>query len=189
MTIDEAFKHQPTLTTRRLVLRPLRGSDAPEIFAFKSDPEVTRHYGQEPHPNLDATRSWIQRREEDYARRSMLFWAFTPTGDDHAIGSGCLWNFDPGFRTAEVGYELHPSYWNQGLMTEAVSAIVDFAFRDLGFHRIEANPFAENVASVKLLEKLGFKEEGRLRERHFFRDRYLDQLYFGILREEWRPPA
>ncbi len=189
MTLDDAFTHQPSLATRRLVLRPLRSSDAEAVFAFKSDPEVTRHYGQEPHRTLEETRAWIQRREADYARRSTLFWAFAAKGQDRAIGAGCLWNFDASFHTAEVGYELHPSYWNQGFMTEAVSAIVDYAFRDLGFHRLEANPFADNDASVKLLVKLGFKEEGRLRERHFFRGRFLDQLYFGILRQEWPPPA
>lgn len=189
MSVDDAFAHQPSIPTARLLLRPLRVADAEAVFAFKSDIEVTRHYGQEPHRSVDETRAWIQRRVDDHARRAVLFWAFALTGDDRAIGAGCLWNFDAGFRCAELGYELHPSYWNRGLMTEAASAILDYAFHDLSLHRIEANPYADNEASVKLLRKLGFKEEGRLRERHFFRGQYLDQLYFALLEEEWRSPG
>ena len=111
-----------------------------------------------------------------------------PRGEERAIGAGCLWNFDPTFHTAELGYELHRARWGQGLASEALSAMLEYAFADLGFHRIEANPLAGNESSVKLLVKLGFREEGRLRERRFFRGQFQDQLYFGILREEWRRP-
>ena len=187
MTLDEAFTRQPSLATDRLLLRPLRLADAEAVFAFKSDPEVTRHYGQEPHRTLDETRAWIQRREVDFAHRTTLFWAFVPKGEDLAVGAGCLWNFDPTHHTAEVGYELHRSRWGQGIMTEALSAILECAFADLGLHRVEANPLAGNAASVRLLVRLGFREEGRLRARVFFRGRFEDQLYFGILRDEWRP--
>jgi RimJ/RimL family protein N-acetyltransferase len=70
-------------------------------------------------------------------------------------------------------------------MTEAVSAILTFAFSDLGLHRVEATPFADNPPSQSLLLRLGFSHEGTLRQRHFFRDHYKDQLYFGLLIDEW----
>ena len=70
-------------------------------------------------------------------------------------------------------------------MTEAISTILTYGFTELGLHRIEAIPLGGNTASKSLLLKLGFKYEGNLRQRHFFREHFEDQLYFGLLREEW----
>lgn len=186
MTIDSAFTEFPTLTTERLCLRALLATDAQALFAIKGDLDVTRQYGQEPHGSPDETLAWIRRRQADYAQRDALFWALTLRGDDRLIGGCTFWNFEPGFRCAEMGYELHPAHQRQGLMTETVSAVVAFGFRDLGLHRIEANPLADHVASQNLLRRLDFTLEGTLRERVFFRGRFIDQLYFGLLEAEWR---
>lgn len=188
MSLEDAFASFPVLTTRRMRLRQMRTTDAPAVHAFKSDLEVTKHYGQEPHRSIDQTRAWIQRREDDYGRRETIFWVFALAGEDTAIGSSCFWNFDSGFHCAEIGYELHPAYWRQGLMSEALSAVLTYGFDELGLHRIEANPLAGNESSVKLLRKLGFTYEGCLRQRHFYRGNFGDQLYFGILKDEWTKP-
>lgn len=185
MSIDTAFTHFPLLTTERLILREMQPTDAEAFFALKSDPEVTRRYGQEPHQTLEDTEMWIQRIAGFYARREAIFWCFTLKGQDKGIGSCCFWNFDPGFHCAEIGYELHPAYWRKGFMTEAVAAIVTYGFTTLGLQRIEATPYAENTPSKSLLLKLGFTYEGNLRQRHFFRGQFDDQLYFGLLKTEW----
>ena len=93
-------------------------------------------------------------------RRDALFWAMTLKGEDRIIGGIVYWNFDPGFHCAEIGYELHPAYWQQGLMSEGMKAVLDYGFNELGLHRIEATPFAENEPSCKFLAKLGFTYEG-----------------------------
>ncbi len=185
MTFDAAFTQFPTLSTRRLCLRALHRADAEALFAIKSDLEVTRQYGQEPHGAPDETRAWIQRRQADYAQRDALFWALALPDDDRLIGGCTYWNFEPGLRCAEIGYELHPAYQGQGLMTEALSAVVAYGFAGLGLHRIEANPLAANLPSQNLLRRLGFTYEGTLRERVFFRGHFYDQLYFGLLEGEW----
>ena len=112
-------------------------------------------------------------------------WCVTVKGEDKLIGACTLWNLDRAYHHGEIGYELLPAYERQGLMTEAVSAILTFAFTELGLHRVEATPFADNLPSKSLLLRLGFSYEGTLRQRHFFRDHYKDQLYFGLLKEEW----
>jgi ribosomal-protein-alanine N-acetyltransferase len=122
----------------------------------------------------------------DYALKGSIFWVITLRDDDTAIGECCLWNFDPGFHCAEIGYEMQAGYWNKGLMSEALSEVLAYGFLEMGLHRIEASPFADNVRSQKLLLKLGFKLEGTLRERHFFHGRFLDQQYYGLLAEEWK---
>jgi len=186
MTLDGAFTHLATFSTDRLCVRQMRLSDAEAVFAFKSDRRVTDQYGQEPHRTVEESRKWLQLRVNDYALRGSIFWVMTLKGDDTAIGECCLWNFDPGFHCAEIGYELNAEHWNKGLMGEAVSEVLAYGFLELGLHRIEASPFADNVRSQGLLLKLGFRLEGTLRERHFFHGRFLDQQYYGLLGEEWK---
>jgi [ribosomal protein S5]-alanine N-acetyltransferase len=186
MTIDAAFTHFPSLTTERLHLRQIQPTDAEAFFAIRSDPEVTARYGQEPHRSLDQTRAWIQRLGASYVRCDALFWCMTRKDDDTAIGGCTFWNFSADFHCAELGYELHPAHWQRGLMTEAASAILAYGFTELGLHRVEACPLAENTPSRRLLLRLGFTYEGNLRQRDFFRDHFHDQLYFGLLKDEWQ---
>lgn len=183
--IDAAFIHFPTLATSRLNLRQRQPTDAEAMFAIKSDPQVTLVYAQEPHQSLDDTRAWIHRPQGYYDQRDTLFWCLTLKNDDTAIGSCTFWNFDFDSHCAEIGYELHPAYWQQGIMSEALSTVIAYGFNELGLNRIEACPFAGNTASKSLLLKLGFTHEGTLRQHVFFRGYYLDQLYFGLLKEEW----
>jgi ribosomal-protein-alanine N-acetyltransferase len=185
MTIDAAFTQFPSLTTNRLNLRQIQPTDAEALFAIKADQEGANSYGQEPHQSPDDTHTWIQLRMAEYDRREAIPWGITLKGEDTVIGTCPLFNFGPGFHCAEIGYELHRAYWRQGMMTEALSAVLTYGFTELGLHRIEADPFARNTRSTSLLLKLGFTHEGTLRQRFFFRGHFDDQLYFGLLKDEW----
>jgi ribosomal-protein-alanine N-acetyltransferase len=185
MTIEAAFTHFPSLTTDRLHLRKIQPADAEAFFAIKSDPEVTKLYGVEPHRSLDDTQGWIRRVMDSYEQRDGLFWCLTLKGGESPIGGVVFWNFSSDYKSAEIGYELHRAYWRQGLMSEAISPVLTYGFSELDLHRIEANPLAINAASWSLLLKLGFTFEGNLRQRVFFRDQYMDQLFFGLLNGEW----
>lgn len=189
MVIDSAFTHFPIITTDRLRLRQVEPTDAGALFAIRSDPEVTHPYGQEPHQSLDDTRGLIQRLQASYARRESIFWCITLKDEDSVVGSCCFWNFSSDFQCAELGYELGRAFWRQGIMIQAVSAILNYGFNELGLHRIEANPLAGNSASRNLLLKLGFTYEGNLRQRVFFREHFEDQNYFGLLKDEWVKPV
>jgi ribosomal-protein-alanine N-acetyltransferase len=185
MTFDQAFERFPVLATGRLRLRQIKQTDAQAIFAIKSDERVTETYGEEPHRSLDDTHLFVQRQQAYFDRREGIMWYITLKGDDAAIGSCCFWNFSRDLHCAEVGYELHRAHWRQGIMTEAVSAILSYGFSELGFHRVEECPLASNAPSRSLLLKLGFTYEGNLRQRVFFRGRFEDQCYLGLLRDEW----
>lgn len=173
-----------TLTTGRLRVRPLEVTDAEALFTIKSDPSVTRCYGQEPHPSIDRTREWVARSIGGQERGAVLYWTLELREDRKVIGACCLWNFNDSRTCAEIGYELHPGFWGRGIMTEALIAIVDHAFDDLGLHRIEANPLASNSASIGILLKLGFRREGVLRQRQLVDGRFVDQWYLGLLKGE-----
>lgn len=185
MSIDAAFTHFPSLTTNRLHLRQVQPTDAEALFAIRSDPEAMEFFGQEPHQSLDDTRALIQRLQAHYDQREAILWVITLKGDDTVIGSCTFFAFGPDFRYAETGYELHRAYWRQGIMAEAMSAVLTYGFTELGFHRIEADVAPENTRSKGLLLKLGFTYEGNLRERYFFRGQFEDEHYFGLLKHEW----
>ncbi len=174
--------HVPsTLMTRRLRIRPLEVADAEALFVLKSDPSVTACYGQDPHPSVERTREWVSRNVEEQQRGEVLHWVLELRDEGEIIGACCLWNFNDSRTCAEIGYELRPEFWRQGLMTEALSAIIDHAFGSLRFHRLEAVPLASNRASIGLLLKLGFRREGVLRQRQLAGGRHVDQWYLGLL--------
>jgi len=188
MSAEEAFAHLPSFNTGRLLVRPMGASDVDAMFAIKSDPRVTEAYGTEPHKSVEETRKWVERIQLNApGRRDSMFWVFVPKGKARAIGSCCYWHFDWESKCAELGYELHRSYWGKGIMTEALPPVLAYGFDGVRLNRVEACPLAENAASIALLLKLGFKLEGRLRQRVFFRGRFVDQNYYGLLKSEWNP--
>jgi len=186
MTIDAAFTRFPSLSTSRLLLRQIQPEDAEALFATFSDEEAMRFYGHEPHQSLDETRQSIEQMQARYARREAIRWGITLKGRDRVIGSCSFHHFDTGFHRAETGYELNRAFWGQGLMTEAMSAVLTYGFDLLGLHRIEAIIDIANEPSKKLLLRLGFTYEGNLRQRYAFRDHFEDEHYFGLLKHEWR---
>lgn len=185
MTIEAAFTHFPALTTKRLRLRQIRPTDAEAIFATFSDEETMKFYGHEPHQSLKDSQELIGQIQARYARREGLRWGITLQGEDRVIGSCGFHRFGEGFHRAETGYELNRAFWGQGLMFEAMSAILPYGFTELGFHRIEAAIDILNERSKNLLLKLGFTYEGNLRQRFYFRDRFEDEHYFGLLQQEY----
>jgi len=185
MSIEEAFAHLPSFNTERLRLRPLKVSDVGEMFAIKSDPRVTGAYGIEPHRSIEETQKWVEGLLNGSGQRDWLSWVLVPKGEERAIGSCCYWHFDLGSKCAELGYELHRSYWGKGIMTEALAPVLAYGLDGMRLNRVEACPLDENAASKALLLKLGFKHEGSLRQRVFFRGRFVDQCYYSLLKSEW----
>jgi RimJ/RimL family protein N-acetyltransferase len=189
MTIDAAFTRFPVLTTNRLLLRQIQPGDAEALFATLSDEEAMQFYGHEPHRSLDDSRALIERIQALYTRRESIRWGITLKGKEQVIGSCGFHHFDTGFHRAETGYELNRAFWGQGLMAEAMSAILTYGFTELGLHRVEAIIDIANERSKGLLLKLGFTYEGSLRQRFFFRDQFEDEHFFGLLRDEWQAPV
>ena len=191
MTIDEAFTTVPTLTTSRLRLREIRPADAEAIFATSSDEEAMRFIGRETHRTIEDTRDYMQLQQLRYDERTVIRWGITLRNDDHdqVIGSCSLHHFDEGYHRAEIGYELNRAYWGQGIMPEAVSAVLTYGFTEMGLHRIEAVIDDANTRSKSLLLKLGFQYEGNLRQRFVSHNGFEDEYYYGLLHDEWRPGA
>jgi len=185
MSIDAAFAHFPCLTTNRLFLRQIQPKDTEALFETFSDEETMRFHGHEPHRSLAETRASIEQTLIRYIQREAIRWGITLKGEDQVIGSCGFHHFGAHFRHAETGYELNRAFWGKGIMTEATSAILTYGFAELELHRVEAIIDIANERSRGLLLKLGFTYEGNLRQRYFFQDRFEDEHYFGLLKDEW----
>ena len=185
MELETIFASVPQLETPRLILRGIRESDAEAIFATFSDAETMRYYGDEPHQTIEDSRELIRQIGVWYARREGIRWGVTLRGADEVIGSCGLFKFDEGFFRAETGYELRRAYWRQGVMSEAMGALLRFGFMEMRLRRIEAMLDDANEASKGLLRSLGFTHEGTLRQRFYWHGEFRDEDYFGLLRDEW----
>jgi [ribosomal protein S5]-alanine N-acetyltransferase len=176
----------PALTTERLRLRPLTAADAPALFEVFSDPEVMRYWSTPPHAQIARTEAMIASVREGFADRSALQWGIERTRDRALLGTVTLLPAGEQPR-AEFGYILGRSHWGQGYAGEAQRAVIDFAFGELRMHRLEADTHPENAASLRSLERLGFRSEGLLRERWLVADAFSDSVILGLLAGEWAP--
>ena len=187
MAIEAIFTDFPRIETERLILRQIQASDADALFALFSEGDVMEFSGGKvPHQTVEETRAFIRQLQGWYERHEGIEWGITRKGDDTVIGTCGFYSFDERFYRAETGYELHPAYWRQGIMSEALRAIVAFAFTTIGLHRIEAVVDEGNDRSTGILRKFGFTHEGTLRQRVFFRDRFWNEHHFGLLKDEWK---
>jgi ribosomal-protein-alanine N-acetyltransferase len=154
-----------------------------------SNPEVTRYWNRLPYTELAEARQLMERAQEGLRNRSAYQWAVARAEDDALIGTCSLFHIDESNRRAEIGYALDRGAWGFGYMNEALVAVVAHAFETLGLHRLEADADPRNAASVRSLERLGFRLEGTLRERWQVGGEISDSAFFGLLRPEWRSRA
>ncbi len=169
----------PTLKTDRLVLRLLDREDANDAYRFLSDERVMRYWSSGPHQDIAETERYILGNCTGGSHES---WAITEAGGA-AIGWINLGERRP--RVYETGYILGVDWWGRGLAREALEAGLGYVFGSLGARRIFADTDPENVASIKMLEGLGFIREGYLRAEWETHIGVRDSLIFGLLRDEW----
>jgi ribosomal-protein-alanine N-acetyltransferase len=171
-----------TLATPRLSLRPLADGDVDALFSIFSDAEVAAYWSA---PALVDRAGAEALLEEIRNARDLMQWGITRTGTDAVIGTCTLFALNLPHKRAEIGYALARNAWGQGIAHEAVSAVLRHAFEDLDLHRIEADVDPRNTPSIRLLARLGFRQEGHARERWHVADGIHDALLFGLLRREF----
>jgi len=175
------------ITTARLVLREFVPGDWPDVLAFQRDPRYLRYYAWTGRGEAEArefVQMFVSQQSERPRRRFQL--AITLPDIGRVIGDCGIRRKPRNEWEADIGYELSPEHWGRGYATEATRALVDFGFRELGLHRISSWCIADNAASARVLERLGLRQEGRLRENEYFKGRWWDTLLYGLLESEWR---
>lgn len=171
----------PTLTTARLALRQLSPDDVPALHAIFSDPQVMRFWSSEPLRDLAAARTLYEEIDALRASDALYQWGIECRDDRQLIGTTTLSRLDAQNRRAEIGFALRSDRWGRGYATEAVERLVDYAFGELGMHRLEADVDPRNEASLALLAKLGFEREGYAPERWYVHGEWQDSVLLGLL--------
>jgi RimJ/RimL family protein N-acetyltransferase len=171
--------------TPRLVLRAFRHADADDVFAIYADPEVFRHIPIGGWTQVDEAHQRIARAIEKMAANEHVELAIERREDRRVIGHILLFNIDRASRRGELGYALARSAWAHGFVTEALRPVVDWAFAETDLNRIEAVIDPRNGASARVLERLGFAQEGTQRERYIVRGETKDAGLYGLLRRDW----
>jgi [ribosomal protein S5]-alanine N-acetyltransferase len=174
----------PTITTDRLILRPLTVTDAPDIQRLLASREIALNTLTIPHPYPEgAAEAWIARQTGKQEKDEGVVFAITRREDGALMGDiGLMTDFAN--ERAEIGYWIGVPYWGNGYATEATRALIAYAFDELGLNRVYAYHFAGNPASGRVMEKAGMRLEGELRGHQRKGDEYRDSRLYGIIRSD-----
>jgi RimJ/RimL family protein N-acetyltransferase len=175
------------IRTERLILRAFDTADFEAVHAYGSDPEVTRYTPWGPNTEAD-TRDAIARAMASGAERPRGNYnlAIVDRARDLVIGGAGLHPSDPDNRTMETGYCLRRDAWGRGFASEVARAMIGAGFAELGLHRVIATCDARNLASARVLEKLGLRREGHFRRDREIRGHWRDSFFYAVLAEDWR---
>lgn len=178
-------KGTQTIHTERLILRQFTVDDAKGMFEnWAKDERVTRYLTWEPHQSPEETKQLLEAWCGDYENPNRYNWVIEYQGAP--IGNISVVRIDERSEYAELGYCLGHAYWNQGFMPEAVRAVLEFLFAEVGVNRVGICHAVKNPASGRVAQKCGLTFEGTKRE--YFKKstgEFLDISDYGILRREW----
>jgi RimJ/RimL family protein N-acetyltransferase len=175
------------LQTERCLLRPLSHDDGPALLRLHSDPEAMRYWSCAPWQALEEAQAYLEKDRRQRAAGEFLRLAIERRREGDVIGTCDLFEFEPESRRAEIGYGLVRQAWHQGYAAEAVGRLLDYGFDELALNRVEADIDPRNTASARLLERLGFRFEGRLAERWIVAGEVSDSAIYGLI-AAWREP-
>lgn len=177
--------YMPELETERLRLRKLTMRDAQDIYNYSRDPLVAKHVLWDAHRSIGESRAYLRYMLRKYRMTEPASWGIELKSTGRIIGTiGYMW-IQTDNAAAEVGYSLSRLYWGQGIMTEALHAVIDYAFTALKLNRVEAIHEIDNPASGAVMKKCGMQYEGRLRQKLFNKGRYVDVDMYAILRKDF----
>jgi ribosomal-protein-alanine N-acetyltransferase len=175
----------PRLETARLVLREIIPTDAEDLFHIFSDEETMRYWSCRPYTSVDQARGLIEGIAEATLAGAGIHWAITLRGDERLVGK-CGYNeWRKAHRRGDISYIVAREQRGKGVVSEALGAMLDYGFDRMNLHSVEAGVTPGNDASARMLQRLGFRLEGHLRE-NFLTDRgFVDSLIYSLLRSDW----
>ena len=175
------------LKTKRLYIRELTNADIHNVHELHSLPETDEFNTLGIPENIQTTEKilteWLTLQKQE-PRNSYIF-CIDKDEDNSFVGLIAMNLGKANYKTAEVWFKIHKDHWRQGYTTEALTRLLDFGFKDLKLHRIEAGCAVENIASRKTIEKAGFTREGMKRKKLPIRGEWKDNYFYGILEEDF----
>jgi len=186
MNSEDVFSNFPTLETERLILRKLRLEDAKDIFEYASDPETTKYVTWETHKSIEDSINFIKSSLANYNKKEVIDWGIVYKENNKLIGTcGYFLRALEQHSRAEIGYVIGKKYWGRGIATEAVKEVIRFGFEKMNLNRIQAMCIPDNIGSYRVMEKVGMKYEGVIREYMYIKGKFQDLKLYSILRREY----
>ena len=183
--VFEVFSNMPTLSTERLLLRPMHPMDAEDMYDYARRSEVTRYLLWREHEDISFTRDYLNYIGRRYALGDFYDWAIVERESRKMIGTCGFTKIDTANNSAEIGYVLNPDFHRRGFGSKAVKEILKFGFEELSLNRIEARFMQGNEASLSLMKSVGMTFEGYMRDFIFVKGSYRTVGVSSILRSEY----
>ncbi len=171
----------PILETERLILRQINKNDANEIFILRSDEKVMEHIHRPIAKTLDDALQLIQIIADTETSVNGITWAITLKENSQLIGTIGYWQIKKEHYRAEIGYLIHRDFQRKGIMQEALSVVINYGFKEVKLHSIEADVDPKNTPSISLLERNKFIKEGYFNENYFFDGKFSDTVVYSLL--------
>lgn len=177
----------PQLETERLILREMTPDDVEFFFRHFTNDKIIEGSCFPGPKSLEAAREELERYcIKPFKKQTGIRWGIAIKGNDVLIGTCGFYDWNKTAYRAEIGYDLDPAFWRHGLMTETLLIVIKFGFEKMKLNRIQAIIDLENTRSIRLVQRLGFKKEGVLRQNSYFNGRFRDELCFSLLKHEWK---
>lgn len=173
-----------TIKTERLTLRKFVKEDYIDMYKWASNPAVVKYLSYYPHKNPDVTKSILEKWIINYQKPNEYNWAIE--FDGKCIGNISTVSQDNECFSCHLGWQIDVDFWNKGIMTEAAKAVVNFLFSEVGYDRITSGHDTRNIASGRVMQKIGMKLEGTFRRYCYRKDGSIgDKNYYAILKSDW----
>lgn len=182
---ERVFKQFPILDMKDLVLRELHQTDCKPFYTYLSDPMVNRYIAEEDTPkSLDAAKEEIRYWSGLFHSRRSIYWGIARKDTDMLIGTVGFNMWSRTHQRAEVSYDLARPHWGKGIMTRVLQSVCDYAFTAMAVNRVQATVAIDNIGSIRVLEKVGFQQEGLLREYGILRGQKKDFYMMSYLSKD-----
>lgn len=179
------FGEFPVLETERILLRKFKVADAPELFEQRANNEVWRYIDKPQTQNIEEALELIKKILTAFENNEGIAWVIELKENKKNVGNLSFWRIDKANHRAEIGYLLLPEYWGKGITKEAIRKIIQYGFEVMKIHSIEANVNPLNIASIRLLERIGFVREGYFQENYFFNEKFFDTAVFSLVNSNY----
>lgn len=186
--LKSVIQSKPVIHTPDVYIRMVEKTDNEAIFEYASDPDVSKYHSWDPHQSLQDTHGFLSRYSEFLKKLQKLEFGIILKEKDTFIGMCGFHDFSFDHSRCEIRYVLSAKYRERDLLTESVSALIDFGFAKMDLNRIEAKTRIEDIASQRVLKNVGMIEEGLIRERMFLKGHFTDFKLYSILKREHHRP-
>ena len=174
------------LVTKRLILRQFVLGDAENMFKnWANDREVTKYLCWKPHENVEETRELLESWIPKYLQKDYYEWAIILKEINEPIGSIAVVKREDDIKMVHIGYRIGKKWWNQGITSEALKALIKFFFEEVGINRIESRHDPNNPSSGKVMLKCGLKYEGLKRQADINNQGLIDSVEYGMIAEDY----